>query len=253
MVDYNFYKNKKVLVIGDTGFKGSWLSFWLTKMGARVYGFALPPERDESLYNLLGLKNKIKHQDGDIRSLEDLKSFFQSTKPEIVFHLAAQALVSKSYENPRYTFDTNIMGSVNVLDCARVTKSIRSLIYVTSDKCYVNKEWVWGYRENDQLGGYDPYSASKASAELIFSSYLDSYFKNLDRKVGIASVRAGNVIGGGDWSAGRIIPDCVNFLKNNKTILLRKPLATRPWQHVLEPLSGYLLLAKATIFGAKQD
>ena len=244
MVDYNFYKNKKILVIGDTGFKGSWLSFWLTKMGANVYGFALPPEKDESLYNLLGLKNKIEHQDGDIRSLEDLISFFKSTKPEIVFHLAAQALVSKSYENPRYTFDTNIMGSVNVLDCTKVTKSVRSLIYVTSDKCYVNKEWVWGYRENDRLGGYDPYSASKASAELIFSSYLDSYFKNLDRKIGIASVRAGNVIGGGDWSAGRIIPDCVNFLKNNKTILLRKPLATRPWQHVLEPLYGYLLLAK---------
>ena len=205
MVDYNFYKDKKVLVIGDTGFKGSWLSFWLTKMGARVYGFALPPEQDESLYNLLGLKNKIEHQDGDIRSFVDLKSFFQSTKPEIVFHLAAQALVSKSYENPRYTFDTNIMGSVNVLDCTRVTKSIRSLIYVTSDKCYVNKEWVWGYRETDRLGGSDPYSGSKAAAELAINCFIESFFKEKETFARIAVARAGNVIGGGDWANDRVV------------------------------------------------
>ena len=244
MVDYNFYNEKRVLVIGDTGFKGSWLSYWLNKLGAQVYGFSLAPYYNVSHYNLLNLENKIKHKNGDIRNFEKLKDYFKKVKPQIVFHLAAQALVSKSYEDPKYTFETNIMGSINILEAVKNTGSVQSLIYVTSDKCYKNKEWMWGYRENDELGGYDPYSASKASAEIIFSSYVKSFFNANERKIGLASVRAGNVIGGGDWSKDRIIPDCINFLKNNEDIVLRNPNATRPWQHVLEPLSGYLMLAK---------
>ena len=243
MVDYNFYKNKRVLVIGDTGFKGSWLSYWLSKMGAGVYGYALPPLLKISHYSLLSLDKIIEHENGDIRDIESLLKVFNKVKPEIVFHLAAQALVSKSYIEPKNTFEINIMGSVNVLEAVKKSNSVKSLVYVTSDKCYENKEWIWGYRENDELGGYDPYSASKASAEIIFSSYRNSFF-NDKREIGLASVRAGNVIGGGDWSVDRIIPDCINFLKNNEKIILRNPEATRPWQHVLEPLSGYLMLGK---------
>ena len=243
MVDYNFYKNKRVLVIGDTGFKGSWLSYWLSKMGAGVYGYALPPTKQISHYSLLSLDKIIEHENGDIRDSESLLKVFNKVKPEIVFHLAAQALVSKSYIDPKNTFEINIMGSVNVLEVVKKSNTVKSLVYVTSDKCYENKEWIWGYRENDELGGYDPYSASKASAEIIFSSYKNSFF-NDKREIGLASVRAGNVIGGGDWSVDRIIPDCINFLKNNEKIILRNPEATRPWQHVLEPLSGYLMLGK---------
>ena len=243
MVDYNFYKNKKVLVIGDTGFKGSWLSYWLSQMGAEVFGYALPPVGKISNYNLLSLDKIIEHEDGDIRDTESLLKVFNKIKPQIVFHLAAQALVSKSYINPKDTFETNIMGSVNVLEAVSKSNTVQSLVYITSDKCYKNKEWIWGYRENDELGGYDPYSASKASAEIIFSSYRNSFF-NDNREIGLASVRAGNVVGGGDWSFDRIVPDCVNFLKKGNTIVLRNPNSTRPWQHVLEPLSGYLMLAK---------
>ncbi len=243
MVDYNFYKNKKVLVIGDTGFKGSWLSYWLSLMEADVYGYSLPPADKVSHYSLLSLDKIVKHENGDIRDLEYLLKVFNEIKPQIVFHLAAQALVSKSYINPKDTLETNIMGSVNVLEAVKKSNTVRSLIYITSDKCYKNKEWIWGYRENDELGGHDPYSASKASAEIIFSSYRNSFF-NDNREIGLASVRAGNVIGGGDWSVDRIVPDCVKFLKNNETIILRNPNAIRPWQHVLEPLSGYLMLAE---------
>jgi CDP-glucose 4,6-dehydratase len=237
----DFYRGKKVLVTGDTGFKGSWLSLWLVEMGAVVIGYSLPPLTNRDHYNLIGIKNRITHIDGDLRDSEKLNEVVSKYQPEIVFHLAAQALVRYSYENPKETFDTNIAGSVNILEAVRNYNFVKSLVYVTSDKAYKNKEWIWGYRENDELGGHDPYSASKAAAEIVFSSYVDSYFaKNND--IGLATVRAGNVIGGGDWAKDRIIPDCINAISAGKEIEVRNPNATRPWQHVLEPLSGYLLL-----------
>lgn len=236
------FRGRRVLLTGDTGFKGSWLSLWLTLLGAEVYGYALPPERENGHFNLLHLPEKITHEHGDIRDHGRLAAFFSRARPEIVFHLAAQALVRRSYEEPKATFDTNVCGSVNVLECVRHTPSVRALIYVTSDKCYKNNEWVWGYREIDELGGNDPYSASKAAAEIVFSAYLDSFLYSRDA-FGAASVRAGNVIGGGDWSADRIVPDCINALRRSEPIVLRNPQSIRPWQHVLDPISGYLLLA----------
>ena len=243
MVTSDFYKNKRILITGDTGFKGSWLALWLKNLGADVYGYALPPDTENSHFNLLNLENEIKHIDGNLLDVEKLNKTFQKVQPEIVFHLAAQALVRLSYDEPKLTFDTNVMGSVNILEAIRKTNSIKSVIYVTSDKCYRNKEWIWGYRENDELGGHDPYSASKAAAEIVFSSYCDSFFSK-NTNIGVASVRAGNVIGGGDWALDRIIPDCIRSIMNEKAIEIRNPLATRPWQHVLEPLSGYMLLAQ---------
>lgn len=237
-------RGKRILLTGDTGFKGSWLALWLAEADAEVYGYALPPLREEDHFNLLGLCNRIHHCDGDIRDRDRLNSFFKQAQPEVVFHLAAQALVRESYQNPKATFDTNIGGSVNLLECVRETSSVKTLIYVTSDKCYRNREWIWGYRENDELGGRDPYSASKAAAEIVFSAYGDSFFASRPN-FGYASVRAGNVIGGGDWSSDRIIPDCFRSVYNSEPILLRNPQSTRPWQHVLEPLSGYLTLAGA--------
>lgn len=238
------FRGKRVLVTGDTGFKGSWLSLWLAEAGAEVYGFALPPGRIDDHFNVLKLADRIQHQDGDIRHLDQLDACFERAKPEFVFHLAAQALVRRSYRDPKETFDTNVGGSVNVLECVRRTPSVRALLYITSDKCYRNREWVWGYREIDELGGRDPYSASKAAAELVFSAYGDSFFQ-VRTDFGFASVRAGNVIGGGDWSEDRIVPDCLRALREGQPIVLRKPDATRPWQHVLEPLAGYLTLAAA--------
>lgn len=240
------FRGRRVLVTGDTGFKGSWLALWLAEVGAEVYGYALPPDRQDAHFNLLRLQERIHHQNGDIRDLEQLSDFFHKSRPEFVFHLAAQALVRHSYRNPKETFDTNIGGSVNILECVRTSDTVQSLVYITSDKCYNNKEWVWGYRENDELGGPDPYSASKAAAELVFSAYGKSFFQS-KQSFGYASARAGNVIGGGDWSEDRIVPDCMRSLYKNKPIILRKPLATRPWQHVLEPLSGYLTLAAALV------
>ena len=193
-------------------------------------------------YNLLELDKNITHIDGDLLDGDKLNATFQKYQPEIVFHLAAQALVRFSYDEPKLTFDTNVGGSVNLLEAVRMCNSVKSVIYVTSDKCYKNKEWVWGYREMDELGGHDPYSASKAAAEIVFSSYCDSFFGK-KRAIGMASVRAGNVIGGGDWALDRIIPDCIKAISKGEPIILRNPLATRPWQHVLEPLSGYMLLA----------
>lgn len=236
------FKNKAVVITGDTGFKGSWLAYWLYHLGAKVYGLSLPAERDYDHYAALGLEKLIHHQDGDVREFSLVRDFMKKIQPEFVFHLAAQPLVRRSYNDPKCTFDTNIGGSVNVFEAARVTPSIKVLIAITSDKCYKNKEWCWGYRENDELGGKDPYSASKASVELVFSAYKDSFFEHMPH-FGAATVRAGNVIGGGDWSADRIVPDCIRALQNNEPIQLRNPHATRPWQHVLEPLSGYLLLA----------
>ena len=240
----SFYRDKRVLVTGDTGFKGSWLSLWLAELGAQVTGYALPPERDLDHFNLLGLDQRIRHIDGDVRDSDALQQAVQEFQPEVIFHLAAQALVRTSYQDPKLTFDTNIGGSVNVLETVRAAPSVRALIYVTSDKCYLNKEWLWGYRENDELGGRDPYSASKAAAEIVFSAYQHSFFEERP-DVGVASVRAGNVIGGGDWSDDRILPECIKALQSNQPILLRRPAATRPWQHVLEPLSGYLSLGTA--------
>ncbi len=245
IITYSFrgsYQGKRVLVTGDTGFKGSWLSLWLHELGADVVGYALAPKRDEDHFNVIGLDKIIHHVDGDIRNFAELKKIFDGFQPEILFHLAAQALVKFSYEEPKLTFDTNIGGSVNILEAARLTPSLRSVIYVTSDKCYKNNEWLWGYRENDELGGHEPYSASKAGAEMVFSAYMDS-FLNERKRFGAASVRAGNVIGGGDWALDRIVPDCIKALQSGQSIILRNPASTRPWQHVLEPLSGYLLLA----------
>jgi len=239
---FSVLKGKRILLTGETGFKGSWLCLWLSQLGADVVGFALPPKRDNDHFNLLQLGKITRHVEGDIRDLPALKRVFDEFQPEFLFHLAAQSLVRYSYDEPKLTFDTNVGGSINVLECVRTTPSLRSVIYVTSDKCYLNKEWEWGYRENDELGGRDPYSASKAAAELVFSSYRDSFFSQRD-SLGIASVRAGNVIGGGDWSADRIVPDSIKALQQKQPVLLRNPQSTRPWQHVLEPLSGYLALA----------
>lgn len=239
------YKGKKVLVTGSTGFKGAWLSYWLKLIGADVCGIALEQEDKHAIFHLLNLEGMIDQHYQDIRDLKGVETIFESLKPDVVFHLAAQALVRYSYDYPKETFDTNVGGSINILEAIRKTDSIKSVVYVTTDKCYKNNEWIWGYRENDQLGGHDPYSASKAAAEIIFSSYVDSFFSK-NKNLGISSVRAGNVIGGGDWSADRIVPDCFKSLYEGKSILIRNPNATRPWQHVLDPLFAYLVL------GAKQ-
>lgn len=235
------YKGKRVLVTGHTGFKGSWLCIWLRELGAEVIGYSLEPPSIPNNFEACNLASKITHIHGDIRNLEHLQEVFKKYNPEIVFHLAAQPLVRLSYEEPKLTFDTNVGGTVNVLETARLTPSIRAFINVTSDKCYKNREWVWGYREEDPMGGHDPYSASKGCAELVFAAYQRSFFAN-ELSIGVASVRAGNAIGGGDWGTDRIIPDCIRTLAKNESVGIRHPQATRPWQHVLEPLSGYLWL-----------
>jgi CDP-glucose 4,6-dehydratase len=237
-----FYKDKKVFITGHTGFKGSWLAFWLKKLGADVTGYALSPEYEDSLFEKLKLQYLIHHQVADIRDLDNLSKAMNRAEPDIVFHLAAQAIVRKSYDDPMLTFSTNVMGSVNFLESIRHCSSVQSLVYITSDKCYWNSEWVWGYRESDPLGGSDPYSASKACAEHVFKSYYLSYFKER-KNFGCGSTRAGNVIGGGDLSQDRIIPDIIKSVENKKPIVLRNPQSTRPWQHVLDPLNGYLNLA----------
>lgn len=236
------FQNKKVFITGHTGFKGTWLAFLLNEIGANVMGFALPPATAVNHFDLLELNKKIKHVVGDIRDASILANTLNEFQPEFVFHLAAQALVRPSYDDPVTTFETNVMGSVNLLDAVRQCKSVRSLVCITSDKCYENVEWIWGYRENDQLGGRDPYSASKAAAEIVFSSYARSFFDQ-SPSLGVATSRAGNVIGGGDWARDRIVPDCIRAIEAGEPIRLRNPRATRPWQHVLEPLAGYLLLA----------
>lgn len=236
------FSGKRVFITGHTGFKGAWLTFLLNELGADVMGFSLRPDSEPNHFNMLNLRRKIKHIEGDIRNAGHLKDAMASFQPEYVLHLAAQALVKKSYNDPVSTFATNVMGSVNLLEAVRNTESVRSLVYITSDKCYENVEWVWGYRENDRIGGRDPYSASKGAAEIVFSSYARSFFYGREG-IGAATTRAGNVIGGGDWAADRIIPDCIRAIEKNEPIILRNPEATRPWQHVLEPLSGYLLLA----------
>ena len=242
LVDFSILAGKRVLVTGSTGFKGSWLCAWLLELGAEVSGFALPPLPDAPLFHQLRLAERIQQFYGDIRDADAVANAFQTARPEAVIHLAAQALVFRSYADPKLTFDTNVGGAVNLLEAARRNDDLKSLVFITSDKCYANKEWVWGYRENDELGGADPYSASKAAAELVFSSYVESF---LAARPGLiaASARAGNVIGGGDLSDNRIVPD--------QPITLRRPNATRPWQHVLEPLSGYLTLTCRQLAGDK--
>ena len=229
------------MITGHTGFKGSWLAFLLHEVGAEVTGYALPPEYAGSHFERLGLAKKVRHVEGDVRDGAKLTAAMRDFAPEFVFHLAAQALVRRSYADPRDTFETNVIGSVNLLEAVRACESVKSLVYITSDKAYENVEWLWGYRENDRLGGHDPYSASKAAAEIVFSSYARSFFAQR-ADFGAASTRAGNVIGGGDWAADRIVPDCIRAIQSGMPIALRNPAATRPWQHVLEPLSGYLLL-----------
>jgi CDP-glucose 4,6-dehydratase len=235
-----FYKGKKVVITGDTGFKGSWLSIWLKELGAEVYGYALPPKTEKDNFVRCDLREKIHHMDGDIRNKDLLLKYFSEIQPDYAFHLAAQPLVLESYRNPHYTFETNLMGTVNFFEAVRLTESVKAAVNITSDKCYQNNEWVWGYRENEPMGGDDPYSASKGCSELITNSFAKSFFK--DARCNVASARAGNVIGGGDWAENRIVPDFFRALEEGKELCLRNPNSTRPWQHVLEPLSGYLSL-----------
>jgi len=237
----NTYKGKKVLITGDTGFKGSWLAIWLLQLGADVYGYALDPLSEQDNFVTTNLNKHIHHLEGDVRDKKKLTAYFNDVQPDIAFHLAAQPLVLLSYKEPVETFETNLMGVVNFFEAIRNTPSVKVAVNVTSDKCYDNNEWVWGYRENDPMGGKDPYSASKGCAELITNSYQHSFFK--DGTCLIASARAGNVIGGGDWALDRIVPDYFRAYKRHEKLLVRNPFATRPWQHVLEPLSGYLNLA----------
>jgi CDP-glucose 4,6-dehydratase len=247
-VDPNFWGGKHIFLTGHTGFKGGWLSLWLTSMGAKVTGYALAPNTTPSFFEVVGVANLLEQNHiADIRDLSRLRSAIEQANPDVLIHMAAQPLVRYSYENPIETFETNVMGTANVLEAARVVKSIKAIVVVTTDKCYENKEWVWGYRENEPLGGADPYSSSKACAELVTSAYRQSFFSGnmATSEAAMASARAGNVIGGGDWSVDRLIPDAIAAFEEGKPLVLRNPLATRPWQHVLEPLSGYLVLAQA--------
>ena len=240
-MNLSFYKNKKVLVTGHTGFKGTWLCKILVLAGAEVSGYSLSPKRRPNIYELSNINSEINSFIGDIRDLDKLQEVFDTVQPEIVFHLAAQPIVRDSYKNPVYTYETNVMGTVNVLECIRNCSSVKSFLNVTTDKVYKNKEWQWGYRENEELDGFDPYSNSKSCSELITNTYKRSFFK--DKKVAISTARAGNVIGGGDFSVDRIIPDCLRAVENKECIIVRNPHSTRPYQHVLEPLSAYLLIA----------
>jgi CDP-glucose 4,6-dehydratase len=245
--DKQFWKNKRVFLTGHTGFKGSWLSIWLDSLGANVHGYSLKPPTDPSLFNLCSIDRFTNSTIGDIRNRDLLKATLQKAQPEIVFHLAAQPLVRESFKNPVETYETNVMGTVNLLDAVRACPSVKAVVIVTTDKCYENREWHWGYRENDPMGGYDPYSSSKGCAELVTAAYRQSFFNPKDfdnHHIAVASARAGNVIGGGDWALDRLVPDCLKAILDGRKIIVRNPHAIRPWQHVLEPLRGYLLLAQ---------
>lgn len=238
----NIYKKKKVLITGNTGFKGSWLTTWLLKLGAKVYGISKDIPTKPSMFEELGLEKKVVHHNKDIRDLDSVKIIIDEIKPDFLFHLAAQSLVSVSYSDPVETISTNVQGTTNILEALRTVNHKCVGIIITSDKCYDNVEWIWGYKETDRLGGRDIYSGSKGAAELIFKSYYHSFFKRSDCNVKVVTTRAGNVIGGGDWALDRIVPDCMRAWSKNKVVEIRSPNATRPWQHVLEPLSGYLTL-----------
>lgn len=250
----NMYQNRKVLITGHTGFKGSWLALWLSQMGATIAGYSLQPPTIPSHFQLLDLE--IDSEIGDIRDADRLKEVFEKHRPEIVFHLAAQAIVRLSYADPVETLTSNVMGTVHVLEASRSCGTVRAVVNVASDKCYENREWPWGYREIDSLGGYDPYSASKGCAEIITGCWRNSFFHSRDygrtHRTLLASARAGNVIGGGDWAPDRLIPDIVRAAHRNEKARIRNPLATRPWQHVLEPLSGYLLLGQKLLEGRRE-
>ena len=247
------YAGKRVLITGNTGFKGSWMALWLLNLGAKVVGYSLDIPTDPNHHEILNLD--FETISGDVRELEKLRKAIKIFQPDIVFHMAAQSLVRKSYESPVETFETNVIGTVNVFEACRHIESISAIVNVTSDKCYENKEWIWGYRENDSVGGHDPYSASKGCAEIVTESYRKSFFPldkyNKTHQTLVVSVRAGNVIGGGDWGDDRLVPDIMRAASQNKKAYIRNPHATRPWQHVLEPLSGYLLLGKQLLEGKR--
>lgn len=246
-MDNEFWNKKRVLITGHTGFKGSWLCLWLKSLGAQVTGYALEPPTEPSLFNLCRIEELIQSVNGDVRDFAFLQKTILSAKPEIVIHMAAQPLVRDSYQRPVETYDINVMGTVNLLEAVRHTTGIKALVNVTTDKCYENKEWPWGYRENEPFGGYDPYSNSKACSELVTDAFRSSFFNPKDyeqHNLAVASARAGNVIGGGDWGKDRLITDCMVALLQGETIKIRNPNAIRPWQHVLEPLGGYLSLAE---------
>lgn len=241
----NFYKGKRVLVTGHTGFKGSWLCKMLANVGAEVTGYSLDAPTEPSLFKIAGIANDIHSVIGDIRDFASLKKAFDEAQPEIVLHLAAQPIVRDSYKDPAYTYETNVMGTVNILECVRQSSCVKSFLNVTTDKVYLNKEWAWGYRENEELDGYDPYSNSKSCSELVTHSYKNSFFTDKEGNaiIPISTARAGNVIGGGDFANDRIIPDCVRAAQKHEDIIVRNPFSTRPYQHVLEPLFAYLMIA----------
>lgn len=247
MIKPSFWHGKKVFVTGHTGFKGSWLCLWLEQMGAVVRGYSLPAPTEPSLFEVANVRQGLVSEEGDIRDFFHLREALADFKPEIVFHMAAQPLVRLSYDEPIETYSTNVMGTVYLLEAIKQVGGIKAVVNITSDKCYENREWVWGYREDEAMGGYDPYSNSKGCAELVASAYRNSFFnaaKYHEHGTALASVRAGNVIGGGDWAKDRLIPDILRSFENNQPVIIRNPHSIRPWQHVLEPLSGYLLVAQ---------
>lgn len=242
-MNHQFWRNKRVFITGHTGFKGGWLSLWLQQMGAEVYGYSLAPSTQPSLFDVCRVMPAMARSTiADLRDAVNLASAMREARPEIVFHLAAQPLVRYSYQEPVETYSVNVMGTVNLLEAVRVTAGIRAVVNITSDKCYENQEWIWSYRENNPLGGYDPYSSSKACAEILTAAWRRSYLEKAG--VALATVRAGNVIGGGDWAPDRLIPDFLRAVDGGQTLTIRSPHAIRPWQHVLEPLAGYLVLAE---------
>lgn len=242
-MNINFFKGKKILITGHTGFKGSWMSQLLIMVGADVIGYGLKPQTTPNLFELCQLDKNMNSIIGDVRDLEHMARVFAETKPEIVIHMAAQPLVRESYREPVYTYETNVMGTVNVLECVRKTPTVKSVVNVTTDKVYLNKEWDWGYRECEELNGFDPYSNSKSCSELVTQSYVNAFFDKMP--VAVSTARAGNVIGGGDFAEDRIIPDCIRAAMNNKEIFVRNPFSIRPYEHVLEPIVAYLMIAKA--------
>lgn len=250
IVDPNFWSGKRVLLTGHTGFKGSWLSLWLQSMNAIVRGIALPPPSQPALFEIAKVKSRMQHYLCDIRDLSAVKNHVDDFGPQVIFHMAAQPLVRQSYKNPVETYATNVMGTVHILEAARHCSTVKSFVNVTSDKCYENREWVWGYREDEAMGGHDPYSSSKGCAELVSAAYRKAFL--LETGTAMATARAGNVIGGGDWAHDRLVPDILRSLENQSPILIRNPHAIRPWQHVLEPLSGYLILAQR-LFNSGQE
>ena len=241
-MDLSFYKGKKVLVTGHTGFKGTWLCRILINAGAQVTGYSLNPPTEPNLFSMADVESRMNSVIGDIRDLDHLKKVFEQTQPEIVLHLAAQPIVRDSYKDPVYTYETNVMGTVNICECVRLNPCVKSFLNVTTDKVYKNNEWEWGYRENEPLDGFDPYSNSKSCSELVTHSYINSFFDNMD--LAVSTARAGNVIGGGDFANDRIVPDCVRAAIEGKDIIVRNPHSTRPYQHVLEPLAAYLIIAQ---------